>query len=200
MFFQNFARISDNPKADERLNIYKEEDNFVGDEPISLSFYYSRQQQASTAVPNNFLLPLLEEFNNLPAMARQCTKILKLIISKVNPHQITVATADQLVYTLGKQIQWKYIEEYKDVFWMMDPLQIEMAFMNVRGNWLDGSGWVEVFEKRSDFALARVKSFLHGNKVRRCCYGHQISLAAIRKLVGDRFMMETKGQETHSLC
>ena len=68
-------------------------------------------------------------------------------------------------------------------------------FMNVIGNWLEGSGWVEVFEKGSDFTLARVGSFLHGNRVKRCCYGHQVSLAAFQELAGDAFMMETKGQE-----
>ena len=84
-------------------------------------------------------------------------------------------TADQPVYALGKQIQWKYTEECKDIFWMMGPLHIEMTFMNVIGYWLYGSGWVTVFEKGSDFTLARVESCLYVNKVKRCGYGHQVS-------------------------
>ena len=90
---------------------------------------------------------MLEESINSPAMVRHCVKMLKLKVSKVNPHQITVITAEQPVYTLGKHIQWKYTEEYKDVFWMIDRLHIEMAFMNVVGNRLERSGWIEVFEK-----------------------------------------------------
>ena len=138
---------------------------------------------------------------------QQCQKIFyflcsrnpltHLIISKVNPHQITLITANQPVYTLGKQIMWQYTEECKDVFSMMGPLNIEMAFMNVIGNWLVGSSWVEVFEKGKEFTLATLESFLHGNKVKHCCCGHQVSLAAFWKLAGDAFMIETKGQEKY---
>ena len=70
-----------------------------------------------------------------------------------------------------------------------------MAFINVIGNWLEGSSWVEVFEKGSDFTLAIVESFLHGNKIKRCRYGHQVSLAAFQKLAGEAFMIETKRHE-----
>ena len=37
-----------------------------------------------------------------------------------------------------------------NLVWMMGPLHIEMAFINAIGDWLDwldGSGWCEVFNK-----------------------------------------------------
>ena len=58
---------------------------------MSFSQYFSRQQQASTAVSNNFLFSMLEESINSPAMILHCVKMLKLKVSKVNPHQITVS-------------------------------------------------------------------------------------------------------------
>ena len=67
--------------------------------------------------------------------------------------------------------------------------------MSAIGNWLEGSGWVEIFERGSDFTLARVHSFLYGNKVKSCCYGHQVSLAAFQKLAGDAFRLETEGSQ-----
>ena len=48
---------------------------------------------------NNVLLPLLEESVNSPAMVRHCVKIVKLLVSKLNPGQFTVITGDQPVYT-----------------------------------------------------------------------------------------------------
>ena len=86
---------------------------------------------------NKFSLPLLEESINSPAVVRHCVNILKLIISKVNQYQINVIKAYHPVYTLGKQIHWEYTEECRDVFWMMGPLHIEMAFMNAVENWLE---------------------------------------------------------------
>lgn len=56
---------------------------------------------------------------------------------------------------------------------MMDPLHIEMNFINVRGNWLEGSAWVEIFEKEIDFTLGRMESFLHGIKIKLSSYGDQ---------------------------
>ena len=112
------------------------------------------------------LLPLLEESVNSPAMVRHGVKIVKLLVSKLNPGQFTVITGNQPVYTLGKQIQWKHTDECKDVLWMMGPLHIEMAFMSAIGYWLEGSGWVEIFERGNDFTLTRVESFLYGNKVK----------------------------------
>ena len=92
------------------------------DVPISFSSFYNRQQQAITGVSNIVLLPLLEESINSPAMVRHSVEVLTRITRHVNENQITVITADQPVYTLGKQIQWKYKEECTDVFWMMGSL------------------------------------------------------------------------------
>ena len=57
-------------------------------------------------------------------------------------HSCQDITAGQPVYTLGKQIQWMYPDEFGDVFWMMGILHIEMDVLNHIGNWLDGSGLV----------------------------------------------------------
>ena len=80
-------------------------DSLTAQDSLSFSSYYSKQHEPSTSVSNNVLLPLLEESVNSPAMVRHCVKIMKLLVSKLNPGQFTVITGDQPVYTLGKQIQ-----------------------------------------------------------------------------------------------
>ena len=79
-------------------------------------------------------------------MLRHTMGVVKQILLKINPQQPIVLTADQPVYALGKQVQWMCPEFYgeSNVVMMMGALHIEMAFLNTIGDWLEGSGWVEV--------------------------------------------------------
>ena len=40
-----------------------------------------------------------------------------------------------------------YPLEFDKVIWMIGPLHIEMAFISVIGDWLEGSGWVDIFKR-----------------------------------------------------
>ena len=128
------------------------------------------------------LLPLLLDSINSPAMVRHCMKIVTETVKYLNPTQLTIITGDQPVYALGKKVQWIYSDQYKDVLRMMGPLHIEMAFLSTLGNWLDGSGWIEIFERAKISTTGRIESFLKGSKVKRTQYAHQVSLATLVKL------------------
>ena len=149
---------------------------------ISFSAFYSQQVVKNICKSTSQLMPLLRESMNLPAMVRHC---MQGVTKKLNPEQSTVITADQPVYTLGKQIQWMYPDEFGDVFWMMDILHIEMDVLNLIGNWLDGSRWVDVFKKAFINTPGRVESFLKGTNVKRSMYAHQLSLASLLRLARD---------------
>ena len=75
-------------------------------------------------------------------MVRHCVKILKLIISKVNPHQITVMTADQPVYALGKQIQWKCNKKCKDVLIGFRKLAGDAFMIKIKGKRKRYAEWI----------------------------------------------------------
>ena len=62
---------------------------------------------------------------------------------------------------------------------MLELLQIKMAFLNAIGDWLEGSGWTDVFEKANFNTVGRIESFLSGSKIKRSRYAHQVSLAAL---------------------
>ena len=49
---------------------------------------------------------------------------------------------------------------------MMGPLQIETALLNAIGEWLEGSGWLGVFNKAKISTLGRADSFLSGSHVK----------------------------------
>ena len=158
---------------------------------ISFSAYYS-QKATTVAVPSiTQLLPLLPDAVHTPAMVRHCT-LIKEITKKLNPGQQPVITADQPVYALGKQVQWMFPVEFIDVVWVMGPLHIEMVFLNLLGDWLNGSGWCTIFEKSKVGTPGKIESFLKGNHVKRSRYAHQISLASLVKLAKIAFDKQTE--------
>ena len=154
---------------------------------ISFSGFYSQQVVKNICTSTSQLMPLLQESINSPTMVRHCMSVIQGVTKKLNPEQSTMITADQLVYTLGKQIQWMYPDEFRYVFWMMG-----ISILNLIGNWLDGSGCVDVFKKEFINTPGRVESFLQGTNVKRSRYAHQLSLASLLRLARDSFDEKTE--------
>ena len=61
--------------------------------------------------------------------------VIQQVVHKVNPGQIPVIIADQLVYVLLKQIQWKFSNDFgvDALIIMMGGLHIEIAMFHVLG-------------------------------------------------------------------
>lgn len=47
---------------------------------------------------------------------------------------------------------------------MMGPLHIEMTFLSTIGDWLDGCGWLQAFEKANIATIGRIESFFDGKE------------------------------------
>ena len=76
----------------------------------------------------------------------------------------------------------------------MGPLYIEMALASAIGDWLEGSGWIDILKKANTSTSGRIESFLTGKKIKRTRYAHQVSLTCLLKLSKDAF----KNQEERS--
>ena len=151
------------------------------------------KEQEITFKTQSALLPVLLESVNSPAMVRHCMEVIKQLTLHLNPSQKQIIiTGDQPVYALGKQVQWNYHDQFPDIFWMMGPLHIEMAFLDAIGNWLDGSGWTDVFERAKISTTGRIESYLTGRKVKRTRYAHQVSLASLVHLSVLAFQQQNK--------
>ena len=105
--------------------------------------FHSKMATAISSKSISFLL-LLSVSVNTPATVSHCALAIKSITEKLNPGQIPVITADQSVYALGKQVRWKYPEEFGNEIWMMGPLHIEMLHLSMIEDWLPGSGWCKI--------------------------------------------------------
>ena len=126
-----------------RLNILKNLFDHI-DERASFSRFYSGYYSSKSFVSVNQLLPILPKSINTPVTVIHCAKIIVKSTKNLNPSQVSIITADPLVYALGKHVQWLYPHEFGNAIWMMRPLHIEMMFLNINGTWLDVRwNWLE---------------------------------------------------------
>ena len=98
-----------------RLNILKNLFDHI-DERASFSRFYSGYYSSKSFVSVNQLLPILPKSINTPVTVIHCAKIIVKSTKNLNPSQVSIITADPLVYALGKQVQWLY------------PLNLAMLF------------------------------------------------------------------------
>ena len=98
-----------------------------------------------------------------------------------------VITADQPVYALMKQVQLMFPESFGDSFCKMGDLHIEMAFESTIGDWLEGSGWTEIYENANISTSGRIDSFLKSSHVKRTRYAHQVTLKVLLEMERDAF-------------
>ena len=109
----------------------------------------------------------------------------------LNFGQTTIVIADQLVYTIAKQLQWHYPDQCKKMFIMVGPLHIEVIFMNVIEDWVKGSSWTDIFNRANIITAGRVESFLVGNKV-KSALAHQVPLALLTSLTTEAFNLHNE--------
>ena len=162
-------------------------------ERISFSGFYSKKEISTQHKCINELLPFLEDSVNSLGMAKHCMMLVEKLVSTINSHQDPVITADQPVYALGKRVQWMYPDRFKNVVCMMSRLHIEMALLNAIDDWLEGSGWLGVFNKAKISTSGRVDSFLSESHVKRSRYAHLISLFALLSMAMAQEVFQESG-------
>ena len=54
---------------------------------------------------------------------------------------------DKPAFTITKQLRWQYPEKFDQMFVMLGPLHIKMAFISAIGDWVTGSEWIDIFNK-----------------------------------------------------
>ena len=115
---------------------------------ISFAAFHSRQlTTVSLEKPHTSLLPLLRDQVNSPATVRHLMNVITRITYYVSGNQVPVLAADQPVYAIAKNLQWRFPALYGEdkIIIMMGGLHIEMAIQNLIGKWLLDSGWADMF-------------------------------------------------------
>ena len=161
------------------------EDNTETDENISWSaLHASRQPQLARTISPTALLPLFLDSAHTVAMIRHSMDVVKNTVEHVNPGQTPVATLDQPLFALAKQIQWKWPEKYGEdkMVVMFGGLHIEMAALKTLGDWLRGSGWVQALVQAEIATPGTADSFLRAAHVTRTRRAHQITATTLHIL------------------
>ena len=133
------------------------------------AYHASQQSNISQVICPTVLLPLFPASAHTVAMIKHTLSVIKSVIENLNPEQTPVITFDQPLYALAKQIQLKWPEDYgADTFVvMLRGLHIEMAALKMLGDWLKGSGWVQVLVQAEITTPGTADSFLKAAHVAR---------------------------------
>ena len=135
------------------------------------------------------LLPLFPDDSKSPAMIKHGMTMVKMATQVVNPGQVPVIAADQPLYAIAKQVQWKFPESHGESLFviMLGSLHVEMAFQKVLGQWLEGSGWVESLVDAGVASHGRAESFLKACHVTRTRRAHQVTACALYILLEEAY-------------
>ena len=111
--------------------------------------------------------------------------VVKKAVEILNPGQIPIITVDQPLYTVAKQIQWRWPETHgEDHFIVMfGGLHIEMAALKTLGDLLEGSGWTGALVQARVATPGTADSFLKASHVTRTRRAHQVTASSLYLLL-----------------
>lgn len=127
------------------------------------------------------MLPLFPDDSKSVAMIHHSMDMVKKAMQELNPNQLPVITFDQPLYAIAKLIQWNWPDTYgeKHFITILGGLHLEMAALNVIGDWLEDSGWVEVLVQAKVASTGTAESFLKASHVTRTRHAHQVTASSL---------------------
>ena len=139
--------------------------------------------------PQQGILPLFPEKAASAFMMKHTMEIVKENTEFINPRQTPVLGADQPLYTICKQLQWKFPDSLgEDKFVMqLGALHIEDKCQQMMGKMLQGSGWDTVLAQADVLSSGRAQSTLNEHHIKCTRYAHQVSLASLSLLRRDAY-------------
>ena len=154
---------------------------------VSWGVWHSlNQTESSGRLPSiTSLLPLFSEQAKSVAMIKHGMNMVCRATEFLNPGQTCVLAADQPLFSVAKEVQWKSPEQHGEASFviMLGGLHIEMAYLKVLGQWLEGSGWVESIVEARTAGPGTANSFLKAVHVTRTRRAHEITVCALQILL-----------------
>ena len=160
-------------------------------ENVSWAAYHSSKMPMNIQKKQSIvsLLPLFTEQTKSVAMVKHAMNMIKRTTDHLNPGQVPVVAADQPIFSVAKEIQWRNAETHgEDHFVVMfGGLHIEMAFLKVLGQWLAGGGWVESIVDADVASSGIAESFLKASHVTRTRRAHQVTICSLHTLLHEAY-------------
>ena len=168
------------------------------DSNISWAAYHASQQPVQDCPPTiTAMLPLFPYDSKSVAMIRHSMDMIKKAVHELNPTQIPVITLDQPLYSIAKMIQWNWpdIHGEKHFVTVLGGLHIEMAALNVIGDWLEYSGWIEALVQANVASAGTAESFLKAAHATRTRHVHQVTASSLYILLKKSYTSYLKSSE-----
>ena len=115
----------------------------------SWSQYHSEKDRGDCSFKGiNAILPLISKVVHTIETQYHCMTIIRKTITKLNPGQTPVDVSDQPVYSLSKEIQYRFSDEFGEgkYFVMFGALHIEKSLLVLHGDIIRGSGLLEILQ------------------------------------------------------
>lgn len=114
-------------------------------------------------------------------MIRHSMDVIKLAVNSLNPNQVPVIAMDQPLFAVAKQIQWNWPDVYGERHFviMFGDLHIEMGFLKVLGQWLDGTGWISALTEAKVASPGTAESFIKASNVVRTRNVHKVTASSL---------------------
>ena len=134
------------------------------------------------------LLPLLRDQAHSVATIKHAMDKIQEAVRFLNPGQTPVMAADQPLFALSKQIQWKWPEYGEDKFVIMfGGLHIEMAGLRSLGVLLQDSGWTSALAEGGVASTGTADSFLGVFSVTKTRQAHQVTACSLYQLMKEAY-------------
>ena len=152
---------------------------------ITWSAHHATQKRSHPfEVSISAMMPLWRDQAHSVATIKHAMAKIRDTVAFLNPGQTPVIAADQPLYALAKQIQWKWPEYGEDKFVIMfGGLHIEMAALRSIGTLLWGSGWTSAIVEAEVASFGTAESYLSASSVTRTRQAHQITACSLYKLM-----------------
>lgn len=134
---------------------------------------------------NIAVLPVFYEVAHTASMMLHTMNMVKKAVNHLNEKQTPVIVADQALYCILKQLQFRYPDTHgEDKFcMMMGGLHIELAGLRALGRWLDGSGWEHALVEAKVTTTGRAESMITASHLARTRYCHEVNIIFLNLFV-----------------
>ena len=153
----------------------------TGDESFSWEAYHSNVHGVDYPVAIFSLLPLLPDQAKSFAMIRHSMDVIKLAVYSLNPTQVPVIAMDQPLFAVAKQIQWNWPDVYgeRHFVFIFGGLHIEMNFLKVLSQWLDGTGWISALIEAKVASPGTAESFIKASNIVCTLNAHKVTASSL---------------------
>ena len=173
-------------------------------EAVSISWpahHAAKKRQPKLEKSLSAMMSLFQESAHSVAIIKHSMDVAKATTNFLNPGQVPVVAADQPLFAIAKQVQWKWPSLYGDVVVMFGGLHLEMGALKMLGDLLKDSGWTTALTEAEVASAGTADSFVSASHVKKTRLAHEVTACTLYQLCKtayDKYIQEAENQDVDS--